>query len=253
MPVHRHRRIEVLSRPSPNHDSRGDAPVDMLVLHYTGMETGDAALARMCDPAAKVSAHYMIEEDGRVFALVPEERRAWHAGVSSWRGHNDINARSIGIELVNPGHEFGYRDFPKAQIAALVHLAHGILARHPIPARNVVGHSDVAPARKADPGERFPWLALAKAGIGLWPPSTGKDVAIETSASGNPANAIAAAQRTLVRYGYALDVTGVLDEPTAQVLVAFQRHFRPARFDGVLDSETLALIGSVAAAGEEAA
>lgn len=128
----------MVDRPSPNHDARGDAPVDMVVLHYTGMPTGEAALARMCDPAAKVSAHYMVEEDGRIFRLVPEERRAWHAGVASWRGHRDINARSIGIEIVNPGHEFGYRAFPRAQMEALTDLARGILTRHPIDRKSVV-------------------------------------------------------------------------------------------------------------------
>jgi N-acetylmuramoyl-L-alanine amidase len=248
MRVHRHRRTGALSRPSPNHDSRGDAPVDMLVLHYTGMETGDAALARMCDPGAKVSAHYMIEEDGSVFALVPEERRAWHAGVSFWRGHRDVNARSIGIEIVNPGHEYGYRDFPDAQIAALIDLARDIAARHPIPARNVVGHSDVAPARKTDPGERFPWRALAEAGIGLWPAQVRKDATAETFDPGDRAGSIMAAQRGLRNYGYALDATGVLDGPTAQVLIAFQRHFRPARIDGLLDAETMALVDAVASA-----
>jgi N-acetylmuramoyl-L-alanine amidase len=253
MRVHCHRRTEPLSRPSPNHDSRGDAPVDMLVLHYTGMETGDAALARMCDAEAKVSAHYMIEEDGRVFALVPEERRAWHAGVSSWRGYRDVNARSIGIEIVNPGHEFGYRDFPDAQIAALVDLARGILGRHPIPARNVVGHSDVAPARKADPGERFPWRALAKAGVGLWPAPVSRDGTAETFDPGDDARPIRAAQRGLRCYGYTIDDTGIFDEMTAQTLVAFQRHFRPARIDGLLDAETMALIDAVASACGEAA
>ena len=147
--------------PSPNHDDRGGAAIDMLVLHYTGMKTAEAALERLCDPAAKVSAHYTIDEDGTVYAHVPEARRAWHAGVSFWAGATDINSRSIGIELVNPGHEFGYRDFPDAQIAALITLCHGILLRHPIPSARVLGHSDVAPARKEDPGELFPWERLA--------------------------------------------------------------------------------------------
>jgi N-acetylmuramoyl-L-alanine amidase len=238
----------IVDQPSPNHDTRGEAPVDMLVLHYTGMETGEAALARMCDPAAKVSAHYMIEEDGRVFRLVPEDRRAWHAGVSSWRGHRDINARSIGIELVNPGHEFGYRDFPKAQIAALLELAHGILARHPIPPRNVVGHSDVAPSRKTDPGERFPWQALARAGVGLWPASVRVPDTAETFDPDDVAPAIAKAQRQLGLHGYGVEATGILDDATVQVLVAFQRHFRPACINGLLDGETMALIEAVVSA-----
>src|ERR1700722_2627711 len=155
---------------SPNHDERPPgAAIDMLVLHYTGMKTAEAALARLCDPEAKVSAHYTIGRDGRVYRHVPEERRAWHAGVSWWAGERNVNARSIGIELVNPGHEFGYEPFPKPQISALIDLADGILSRHPIPAGRVIGHSDVAPARKADPGELFPWPQLAEFGIGLWP------------------------------------------------------------------------------------
>ncbi|MCH7937487.1 MAG: N-acetylmuramoyl-L-alanine amidase [Proteobacteria bacterium] len=141
----------------------------MLVIHYTGMESAEAALARLCDPESRVSAHYVIGEDGGVTSLVDEKHRAWHAGEAFWCGHTDINGRSVGIELVNPGHEFGYRDFPDAQMVALEGLARDILGRHPIPARNVVGHSDVAPGRKADPGERFDWKRLAAAGVGLWP------------------------------------------------------------------------------------
>jgi N-acetylmuramoyl-L-alanine amidase len=242
----------VIEHPSPNHDARADGtPVDMLVLHYTGMQTGAAALARMCDPAAKVGAHYMIEEDGRVFRLVPEERRAWHAGIAFWRGHRDVNARSIGIELVNPGHEFGYRGFPPAQMDALVELARGILGRHPIAPRNVVGHSDVAPARKTDPGELFAWQDLARAGIGLWPQGVAPSPGGPTFGPDDVGGAIAAAQRQLGQYGYQIDVTGVLDEETAPVLTAFQRHFRPARVDGLLDEETIGLIeAALAAAGE---
>jgi N-acetylmuramoyl-L-alanine amidase len=240
----------IAEHPSPNHDARGEAPVDMLVLHYTGMETGEAALARMCDPAAKVSSHYMIEEDGRVLRLVSEDRRAWHAGVSSWRGHSDINARSIGIELVNPGHEFGYRDFPKAQIAALIDLSRGILQRHPIPPRNVVGHSDVAPSRKTDPGERFPWRILAKAGIGLWPAAVAVPDTAETFDPDDAGPTIAKAQRRLGLYGYSIETTGVLDVATVQIMVAFQRHYRPERIDGLLDGETMALIDAVAACVE---
>lgn len=211
----------MISRPSPNHEPRRSAIVDMLVLHYTGMPDGATALDRLCDPAAKVSAHYVIEEDGRVFALVDESRRAWHAGAGSWRGETDINSRSIGIELVNPGHEFGYRPFPVAQIDALVDLAHGILARHPIPPRNVVAHADIAPTRKEDPGELFPWQSLAEIhGIGLW--SCGEPV------EPPPVPVILAG---LAHYGY--DVT----DPTA-ALVAFQRHFRPWSLTGTADPET---------------
>jgi N-acetylmuramoyl-L-alanine amidase len=154
---------------SPNFNSREGTPVDMLVLHYTGMRTAQAAFDRLCDPAAEVSAHYMIEEDGTLSVLVDEADRAWHAGVASWRGESNINSRSIGIELVNPGHEFGYRAFPDEQISVLIDLCCGILDRHEIPGRNVIGHSDVAPTRKEDPGELFPWEKLAKNDIGLWP------------------------------------------------------------------------------------
>ena len=145
------------------------AAIDMLVLHYTGMRSAAEALRRLTSPEAAVSAHYLIDEDGAVWRLVPEERRAWHAGVSYWRGRRDINSASIGIELVNPGHEFGYRAFPEAQVAALEVLCRDVLSRYQIPPRHVLGHSDVAPARKDDPGELFPWRRLARAGIGLWP------------------------------------------------------------------------------------
>nr|WP_051002383.1 N-acetylmuramoyl-L-alanine amidase [Magnetospirillum molischianum] len=193
----------------------------MLVLHYTGMPNGPTALDRLCDPAAKVSAHYVIEEDGRVFALVEESRRAWHAGAGSWRGETDINSRSIGIELVNPGHEFGYRPFPQPQIDALIDLARGILARHPIPPRNVVAHADIAPTRKEDPGELFPWQSLAEPhGIGLWPCGEPVDPP--------PLPVILAG---LAHFGY--DVT----DPTA-ALIAFQRHFRPWSLSGDADPET---------------
>jgi N-acetylmuramoyl-L-alanine amidase len=214
--------------PSPNRDSRGDTPIDMLVLHYTGMKSGEAALSRMCDPAAKVSAHYMIDEDGAIHALVPEGMRAWHAGVSYWAGARNINACSIGIELVNPGHEFGYRAFPNAQIAALTELAKAILARHAIPAWRVLGHSDVAPMRKDDPGELFPWAELAGQGIGLWP-IKGDD----------PGEAKVTA--LLARFGYDPEA------PLEKVVTAFQRHFRPSRVDGIADAETRALLAGLIA------
>ncbi|HLJ64751.1 MAG TPA: N-acetylmuramoyl-L-alanine amidase, partial [Stellaceae bacterium] len=140
-------------RPSPNHNDRpGTGEVDMLILHYTGMKSADAALERLCSIEARVSAHYLIEEDGATWRLVEEHARAWHAGVSFWGGRTDINDASIGIELVNPGHEWGYRPFPAAQMTALVALCHGILERHPIPPHHILAHSDIAPQRKADPG-----------------------------------------------------------------------------------------------------
>ncbi len=209
-----------LARPSPNHDARDGAAIDMLVLHYTGMASAEAALDRLCDPAAKVSAHYTIDEDGTIYDLVPEDRRAWHAGVSHWAGAANINSRSIGIELVNPGHEFGYRAFADEQITALITLCHSILVRHPIPSARVLGHSDVAPARKEDPGELFPWARLAKAGIGLWPAPG--DSNLDATA--------------LARFGY--DAHAPLDK----VVTAFQRHFRPRRLDGVWDEECARLL-----------
>lgn len=229
--------LRIVERPSPNHGARRDgAPVDMLVLHYTGMTSAAAAIERLRDPRAEVSAHYLIDEFGLVYRLVAEERRAWHAGVACWAGERDINSRSIGIELANPGHDFGYRDFPEAQIAALVELARGILARHPIPPQRVLGHSDVAPHRKIDPGERFPWRRLAAAGIGLWP-----DAAPPTDGG------IAATQRALRAFGYDVEATGTMDDRTAGVIGAFQRHFRPARVDGTADRETAGLAAALAA------
>ena len=216
--------MSIAWQPSPNFQPRPDGmPVDMLVLHYTGMPSADAALRRMCDPAAEVSAHYMIDEQGFVTQLVAEEHRAWHAGKSFWRGHTDINGRSIGIEIVNPGHEHGYGAFPEAQIASLIRLSRDILARWPIAARNVVGHSDVAPARKQDPGELFPWRRLAGEGIGLWPApvAEGGDVAAG-----------------LRDYGYGWEV----DAELPLVVTAFQRHFRPQRCDGQVDAETSSLL-----------
>ncbi|MDO8607095.1 MAG: N-acetylmuramoyl-L-alanine amidase [Phaeospirillum sp.] len=211
-----------IQHPSPNFEPRHGAVIDMLVLHYTGMPDGPSALARLCDAEARVSAHYLIEEDGRVFALVPEDMRAWHAGVASWRGETDVNSRSIGIELVNPGHEFGYRAFSEPQVAALVELATAIIGRHPIPARNVVGHSDIAPARKQDPGELFPWKELAEGhGIGLWPCG---------EPAGLPPEHVLLAGLSHIGYD--------IYDPKA-ALIAFQRHFRPWKVDGHLDAETV--------------
>ncbi|MDR3435781.1 N-acetylmuramoyl-L-alanine amidase [Telmatospirillum sp.] len=218
--------------PSPNFDQRpADVPVDMLVLHYTGMPDRDRALARLLDPAAEVSAHYLIDEDGTCYRLVGEDFRAWHAGRSAWRGFGNVNARSVGIELVNPGHEFGYRPFPDRQMAALIDLAQGILRRHPIPPRNVVGHSDVAPRRKEDPGEFFNWKALAEQGIGVWPTVSGNSL---------PAGTVDDWRDLLAAWGYDIvDQPGESGEAGRAALVAFQRHFRPARFDGVADAETI--------------
>jgi N-acetylmuramoyl-L-alanine amidase len=223
--------------PSPNFDARRGPP-DMVVLHYTGMETGEAALARLRDPAAKVSAHWMIEEDGRLFRLVAEERRAWHAGLSFWKGERDINAVSIGIELVNPGHEFGYRPFPEPQVLALLTLLDEIRTRWTIPNGRILAHSDVAPSRKTDPGELFPWATLAAAGHGLWvepPPSPGAPLGLGEEGTG-----VFAMQAGLSRLGYDLPPSGRYEEDTATAVCAFQRHWRPAQVDGIADGETRA-------------
>lgn len=234
--------------PSPNFDGR-TAPPDMIILHYTGMPTGEAALDRLTDAAAKVSAHYLVEEDGRVFRLVAEERRAWHAGRSFWKGETDINARSIGIEIVNPGHEFGYRAFPDIQIAAVVALLNDIRSRWTVPDAFILGHSDVAPTRKEDPGELFPWRALHEAGHGLWvepPPAPGAPLG-----EGDEGVGVFALQAALTRLGYDNAPTGKYDANTRSNLIAFQRHWAPRRIDGVADGETRARLMGVlrAAAG----
>ena len=207
---------------SPNfNDRKSGHCVDMLVIHYTGMQSEKAAIDNLCNPAIAVSAHYIISEDGSVNRLVDEDKRAWHAGVAWWRGALDVNSRSIGIELVNPGHEFGYQPFPDLQMQALIGLAHSIMRRHHIPARNVVGHSDVAPMRKTDPGELFDWQKLAKAGIGLWPESWAPKKASDENI-----------KAMLSAYGYeTVDMT--------QTITAFQRHFRPQLVNGVADDETV--------------
>ena len=231
--------------PSPNFGPRPDGVrIDMLILHYTGMASAAAALARLCDPAAAVSAHYLIDEEGTVFRLVPEAARAWHAGRAFWAGERDVNGRSIGIELVNPGHELGYRPFPEPQMAALEALAADILARHPIPPERVLGHADVAPTRRRDPGELFDWARLARAGIGLWPAAEGPPAEAAGGAAAPEAmgGLIREAQARLAAFGYEIAPSGRLAAHDRAVLAAFQRHFRPARVDGRLDGETLALI-----------
>ena len=225
--------------PSPNHDERpAGEPIDTLVLHYTGMRTAEEAILRLRDPASRVSAHYVVEEDGLVWRLVPEERRAWHAGVSHWRGREALNGRSVGIEVVNPGHEWGYRPFPALQMAAVCDLCLDVIARRGIAARDVVAHSDVAPDRKQDPGELFDWEGLAANGVGLWPRSDGR--------AESPAPSDAAGVKELLgAVGYRTDL------PLPVLLSAFQRRWRPERVDGAADPATLARLDAVAALHRE--
>jgi N-acetylmuramoyl-L-alanine amidase len=233
-------------RPSPNHGERERRlATDILLLHYTGMRDTAAAVERLCDPAAQVSSHYVIDESGEIIQLVPEARRAQHAGVSSWEGETDINSRSIGIEIDNAGHDFGYPDFPDVQIDALIELSRDILHRHRIRADRVLAHSDVAPDRKIDPGEKFPWERLYRAGVGMWvapkPPSA------PSLGPGDSGDAVTGLQHALRRYGYGIAATGIYDKATADVVAAFQRHFRPAAFDGRVDASTRAALDALLA------
>ncbi len=213
--------LNVVEHPSPNHAPRGEQPVDILVLHYTELPLKESLDILSDDKReGRVSAHYVLALDGTAYRLVPEDRTAWHAGQSYWRGREALNATSIGIEIVNLHGD--RHDYPADQIAALVELCTGILARHPhIEPRNVVGHSDIAPQRKIDPGRRFPWQSLAAAGIGLWPRDGGRPLDGDF-------------QKGLQRYGY----TAPLAVPPREIVKAFQRHFRPARVDGMVDPET---------------
>lgn len=241
-------KIEAL--PSPNFNDRKH-PIDMLVLHYTGMETGQAALDRMRDEAASVSAHYMVWEDGRVVQLVGEDKRAWHAGVSKWRGDEDLNSRSIGIEIVNGGHDWPLEDgalppYPNAQIEAVIELCRGILERWHIPPSRIVGHSDIAPARKDDPGEHFPWDRLARAGIGHWPLSLADENASDRLP--DEPELIGRLQAMLAGIGYDVPISEEYDEETETAVRAFQRRWVQDRVSGRADLVTLHRIGIVAAA-----
>lgn len=220
--------MNIIERASPNvNDRPAGTTIDMVILHYTGMKTGTAALGRLCDPDAKVSAHYLIDEDGTTYRMVAEERRAWHAGFSHWSGAININDRSIGIEIVNPGHEFGYRAFPEAQMEAVEELLAQIVARHRISPARVVGHSDIAPTRKQDPGELFDWKRLADKGLSIWPAEPGDTIEM------------ADARRYLSDIGYDPEA------PLADVVTAFQRRFIPAGVSGALDQSTCAMIAAV--------
>ncbi|MDX2276461.1 MAG: N-acetylmuramoyl-L-alanine amidase [Hyphomonadaceae bacterium] len=249
--------LRVTDRPSPNFDVRTRA-IDLVVLHYTGMQNADIALARLTDPAPaagkypgpwqsadtppdaplpRVSTHYVVDEAGVVFRLVDEDARAWHAGVSSWRGEGDVNSRAIGIEIVNGGHDFGLPDFPEAQIEAVIALVRDILHRRKLSPASVVAHSDIAPERKLDPGEKFPWKRLAEAGVSLWP---------APAPLPEDANPVLALQERLARIGYAVQGSGAIDPATKAALAAFQRRFRPERIDGAADEETRALVAALA-------
>ncbi len=230
--------LEIETRPSPNHGERKDGPIDILLLHYTGMPDDEQALAWLRDPRGQVSSHYFVHQDGRVLLLVPEERRAWHAGEARWGTASDINSRSIGIEIANGGHPAGLPGFPDAQIEALITLCRGILSRNPIPPHRVLAHSDVSPGRKLDPGERFPWARLAAAGVGHFvePVAIGDGRFFQ---KGDQGAAVEALQAMLALYGYGIDVSGAFDQRTENVVAAFQSHFRPARVDGVADRSTI--------------
>lgn len=225
--------------PSPNFGKRrGDGKPDMLVLHYTGMTSAEGALHWLCAPQSEVSCHYLVHEDGRVVQLVAEAHRAWHAGRSLWKGQSDLNSASIGIEIVNPGHDGGYPDFPEAQIAAVIALCQHCVERWGIVPERVLAHSDIAPLRKADPGEKFPWSLLYQAGIGHWveeAPSGGGRF-FQRGDQGQPIEAL---QSMLGIYGYDTDINGVFEDKTGAAVTAFQRHFRPSRVDGIADVSTI--------------
>ena len=235
--------------PSANYGERdkGRLP-DMIVLHYTGMPDVEGAIARLCTTGSDVSAHYIVLEDGRIVQCVPEAKRAWHAGVAFWAGEEDINSCSIGVEIVNRGHDWGYPDFPLRQIAAVIALCRGIMLRRKVPSHRVLGHSDVAPSRKKDPGEKFPWHSLANSGVGHWvqPAPIVRGHLLKIGAVSDDVRDL---QQALAKYGYGIPINGKYDATTMEVVTAFQRHFRPLRVDGIADRSTLttlqALLGSL--------
>lgn len=236
--------------PTPNHSARkGKTKPDMLVLHYTGMTSAEGALRWLTTPESKVSAHYLIDEHGRIIQMTPEERRAWHAGVSRWAGETDINSASIGVEIHNPGHDGDYPDFPEAQMRAVEALCRDVVSRHGIKAERVLAHSDVAPQRKRDPGEKFDWARLAGAGVGLWvEPAPLAGFRSLGLIPGSVCEAVGRLQTLLADYGYGIDRTCYYDEITVAVVAAFQRHFRPQRVDGRADPSTIATLERLLAA-----
>lgn len=226
-----------VDRPSPNHGPRrGGGPVDILLLHYTDMTRAADAVERLCDPAAQVSAHYVVGEDGTVWRLVPESQRAWHAGVAWWAGEADINSRSVGIEIANPGHSHGYRRFPERQMAAVETLCRGVLSRHPIPPHRVLGHSDVSPGRKIDPGHLFDWRRLARAGIGLWPE--------DPAPAALPGTAAVAALATI---GYRTEGDDPATPANRAALSAFCRHWCPSGLESPGNRDVGGMLKAVAA------
>lgn len=259
----------MIERPSPNFDARGGARIDLVVLHYTGMVDGETALRRLCDPSPKAgdypgpwqapdidpatalgraSAHYVVGEAGEVWRLVDEKERAWHAGKSLWEGRDDTNARSVGIEIVNGGHDYGLPPFADAQIDAVIALVQDITRRHGLAPHRVVGHSDVAPARKEDPGERFPWKRLADAGVSIWPAAGGADtVVLKPGARGELVHDLHAA---LAEFGYCAPEdecpgAATFGPDTEAIVRAFQRRFEPHRIDGLVRKNTLAALAAL--------
>lgn len=230
---------------SPNHGDRL-RPISSLILHYTGMPSAAGALELLLSPLAEVSAHYFVEEDGIILQLVPEARRAWHAGKSFWAGEEDMNSASIGVEIAHPGHADS-RPYPAAQVESVVELCRDICARHGILPQRVLAHSDIAAARKLDPGEFFPWKELARHGVGHFvePVPSADGPMLETGASGADVKAL---QDMLASYGYKIGVSGQYDERTAEVVAAFQRHFRPGKVDGRADVSTRATLRNLIAA-----
>lgn len=239
--------------PSPNHGERKDGRrPTLLILHYTGMPDAGEALQWLANPISQVSAHYFVFEDGRVLQMVPEARRAWHAGISGWNGETDINSSSIGVEIANAGHPGGLPMFPDGQIASVAALAKDIVTRWGISPHHVLAHSDVAPGRKLDPGEAFPWQRLHEAGVGHWvAPSPVRDGRF--FARGDKGMPVEALQAMLAMYGYPTRISGEFDEDTEKVVAAFQRHFRPGRVDGVADASTITTLRDLIARRPQAA
>ena len=232
-------------RVSPNFGPRIDvAGPSMIILHYTGMQSPELAESWLCDPASEVSSHYLVHEDGRVVQMVREVHRAWHAGKSSWHGQTDINSRSVGIEIVNPGNLADHPPFSAGQIEVVIGLCRDICARWGISAEFVLAHSDVAPGRKIDPGPAFPWETLAEAGVGRMPKvSAWPD--LPQIAAGDAGEQVERLQSMLQMAGYGIEITGVFEAATKAVVEAFQLHNRRSRVDGIADAETQALLGNL--------